>query len=211
MKQLSPDQSQGLLARLQTIVEMQLGEQRDKVLREFSLDEENSALSRLIKELTSKHGDLSKDIKNKIDGVVKEFSLDEENSAPSRLVKNVDRAQKTITDEFSLDNEKSGLRRLKTELTTILSAHVEASANFQEKVTVALEKLVTKREVEARGTQHGGTFEDTVIEFVSRESLSRGDLAESTGNKVGLIKNRKFGDAVIHMGNDCTAAGAHCR
>lgn len=208
MKQLSPDQSQGMLAVLRTNVETQLGQQRERLLREFSLDNADGALCRLVKELTSKHGDLSKDIKEKIDGVVKEFSLDEENSALSRLVKNVDRAQKIITNEFSLDNEQSGLRRLKTELTTILSAHVEASANFQEKVTVALEKLVTKREVEARGTQHGGTFEETVFEFVSRESLSRGDLAESTGNKVGLIKNRKFGDAVIHMGNDCTAAGA---
>lgn len=208
MKQLSPDQSQGLLARLQTIVEMQLGEQRDKVLREFSLDEENSALSRLIKELTSKHGDLSKDIKNKIDGVVKEFSLDEENSALSRLVKNVDRAQRTITNEFSLDNETSGLRRLKNELTTILEAHVKTNAEFQEEVKIALGKLVTKREVEAQGPQHGGTFEDAVFKFIEADSLRRGDVADLTATSVGLIKACQKGDVVITLGPDNAASGA---
>src|SRR5687768_4777971 len=97
MKHLSPDQSQGLLAVLRGNVETQLSQQRDRLLKEFSLDNADGALCRLVKELTAKHGDLSKDLQTKIDVVVKEFSLDEENSALSRLVQNVDRAQRTIT------------------------------------------------------------------------------------------------------------------
>jgi hypothetical protein len=112
LKWLNPDESQGLLAALRTNVETQLLSQRERLLREFSLDNADGALCRLVKELTVKHGDLSKDLQNKIDVVVKEFSLDEKNSALSRLVQNVDRAQRTITSEFSLDNEQSGLRRL---------------------------------------------------------------------------------------------------
>ena len=208
MKQLSPDQSQGLLAVLRTNVETQLGQQRERLLREFSLDNADGALCRLVKELTSKHGDLSKDIKEKIDGVVKEFSLDEENSALSRLVKNVDRAQRTITDEFSLDNERSALRRMKMELTTILEAHVKTNAEFQEEVKIALGKLVTRREEEARSTRHGATFENAVFEFLEQQAQRRGDTAENTGATTGLIKNCKVGDAVIHLGPDCAAAGA---
>lgn len=208
MKQLSPDQSQGLLASLRTNLETQLGQQRERLLREFSLDNADGALCRLVKELTSKHGDLSKDLQGKIDVVVKEFSLDEENSALSRLVKNVDRAQRTITNEFSLDNETSGLRRLKNELTTILEAHVKTNAEFQEEVKIALGKLVTKREVESQGPQHGGTFEDAVFNFIEADSLRRGDIADLTATSVGLIKACQKGDVVVTLGPDNAASGA---
>jgi hypothetical protein len=208
MKHLSPDQSQGLLAMLRGLVEGQLGQQRERLLKEFSLDNGDGALCRLVKELTAKHGDLSKDLQSKIDVVVKEFSLDAEGSALSRLVQNVDRAQRTITSEFSLDNEQSALRRLKNELTTILSAHVETNNKFQEEVKVALAKLVTRREEEARSTRHGATFQNAVFAFVDQYSQQRGDVAEDTSASTGLIKNCKVGDAVICLGPDCAAAGA---
>jgi hypothetical protein len=208
MKHLSPDQSQGLLATLRTNVESQLTQQRERLLKEFSLDNADGALCRLVKELTAKHGDLSKDLQSKIDVVVKEFSLDEESSALSRLVQNVDRAQRTITSEFSLDNERSALRRLKTELTTILEAHVKTNAEFQEEVKVALGKLVTRREEEARSTRHGATFQNAVFAFLDQYAQRRGDVAEDTSASTGLIKNCKVGDAVICLGPDCAAAGA---
>jgi hypothetical protein len=208
MKHLSPDQSQGLLALLRGTVEMQLKQQRDGLTKEFSLDNADGALCRLVKELTAKHGDLSKDIQSKIDVVIKEFSLDEENSALKRLVNNMERAQKTITNEFSLDNEQSALLKLKRELTTILEAHVKTNAEFQEEVKVSLAKLVTKRETEARGTQHGATFEQALFERVNHDAQRRGDVAECTQATVGAIRNCKVGDVVIELGNDCAAAGA---
>jgi hypothetical protein len=208
MKHLSPDQSQGLLAILRANVENQLALQRERLLKEFSLDNAEGALCRLVKELTAKHGDLSKDLQGKIDAVVKEFSLDEEGSALSRLVQNVDRAQRTITSEFSLDNERSALRRLKSELTTILEAHVKTNAEFQEEVKIALGKLVTRREEEARSTRHGATFQNAVFEFLDQYAQRRGDVAEDTSATTGLIKNCKIGDAVIYLGPDCAAAGS---
>ena len=208
MKHLSPDQSHGLISLLKANVETQLGQQRDRILKEFSLDNAEGALCRLVKELSSKHGDLSTALQSKIDVVVKEFSLNEENSALSRLVKNVDQAQKTITNEFSLDNERSGLRRLKTELTTILEAHVKTNAEFQEEVKVALGKLVTRREEEARSTRHGATFQNAVFAFVDQYAQRRGDVPEDTSATTGLIKNCKVGDAILHLGPDCAAAGA---
>lgn len=208
MKYLSPEQGQGLVAILKTSVESQLAVHRERLFREFSLDNADGSLCRLVKELTAKHGDLSKDLQSKIDVLVKEFSLDEENSALNRLVRNVDRAQRTITSEFSLDNEQSALRRLKSELTTILEAHVKTNAEFQEEVKIALGKLVTRREEQARSTRHGATFQNAVYEFLQREAERRGDIAEDTGSSTGLIKNCKIGDAVIQLGPDSAAAGA---
>ena len=75
------------------------------MLREFSLDNKDGALARMIGELTNNHGQLTEALEKKIDAVVDEFSLDKEDSASSRLVRNVDRAQSTITREFSLDDE----------------------------------------------------------------------------------------------------------
>ena len=208
MKQLSPDQSQGLLAVLKENVEGQLSLQRERILREFSLDNNEGSLRRLVNEITAKHGDFTKSMQGKLDEVVKEFSLDEENSALSRLVGNVDQAQQKITQEFSLDNKESALHKLKSELTTILAAHVQTNAEFQEEVKVALGKLVTKRETEAQGTKHGLVFEDAVCEFITTQAQQAGDIAVHTGATTGLIKNCKVGDCVIELGPDSAAPGA---
>jgi hypothetical protein len=208
MKQLDPQQSDGLLAVLKQTVDSQLAQQRDKVLSEFSLDNKNGALARLVGELTTKHGDLTNNLREKIDEVIKEFSLDKEDSALSRLVGNVDRAQRTITNEFSLDNKESAIARLKNELTTILSAHVKTNAEFQEEVKGALRELTARREEQARSTLHGGTFQSAVFEFLHRQCEPCGDIAELTGDQVGAIKNRKWGDVVVTLGPDSAAPGA---
>ena len=208
MKQLDPEQSAGLLATLRKTVEVQLREQRDLVLNEFSLDNKEGALKRLVDELTTKHGDLNQNLQKKIDEVVKEFSLNEENSALSRLVRNVTQAQQTISSEFSLDNEKSALCRLKGELTELLSAAEKKNQQFQEEVKVSLAKIVTSREEVARSTRHGLAFQDAVFELFAREAQHAGDIATPTGHTTGLIKNCKVGDCVIELGPDSAAPGA---
>lgn len=208
MRQLDPEQSSGLLARLQKSVDGQLTSQRERMLSEFSLDNQEGALSRLVRELTSKHGDLSKDLQGKIDEVIKEFSLDKEDSALSRLVQNVDRAQRTISNEFSLDNKESGLSRVKEELLTVLEAHVKTNVEFQEEVKVALARLTQKRTSDAASTQHGHVFEDAAFAFIQDQAQQRGDVAEATGNTTGSIRNSKVGDATIMLGPDSAAAGS---
>jgi hypothetical protein len=207
MKLLDPQQSQGLLVILRNTVEEQLCQQRDHVLREFSLDNKEGALARLVNQLTDKHGDLSKDIQARIDVVVKEFSLDEENSALSRLVQNVSQAQRTITNEFSLDSDTSCLSRLKRELTELLTLGEKKNQQFQEEVKVALAKIATTRQEMDRSTRHGVAFEDAVFEFLACEAQHAGDLASPTGNKVGRIKNCKVGDCVVELGPDSAAPG----
>jgi hypothetical protein len=208
MRLLDPQQSEGLLATLRTSVEEQLTQQRDQVLKEFSLDNKDGSLSRLVSELTTNYGDLSKNLQSKIDAVVKEFSLNEENSALSRLVQNVTHAQRTITNEFSLDSETSCLSRMKRELKEQLDAAESKNRQFQEDVKVALAKIVTTRQEASRTTRHGVAFEDAVCEFLAREAQHAGDIASPTGHTTGNIKNCKIGDCVVELGPDTAAPGA---
>lgn len=234
MKMLDPAQSEGLLAALRQAVEGQLTAQSEKVLKEFSLDNREGALARLVTELNTKHGDLTNDLKEKIDEVVKEFSLDDDASALSRLVQNVDRAQKTITSEFSLDNHTSALSRLKEmleatqgaihknltldedgsplarlkkELLDLLGEADKKNLEFQQQVKVALAEITTARKEAERSTRHGEVFEDAVYEFIARQAQHAGDIVTPTGTTTGLIKNCKKGDCVVELGPSCVAAG----
>ncbi|MGL4511500.1 MAG: hypothetical protein ACRCT8_00280 [Lacipirellulaceae bacterium] len=208
MKQLDPQQTGGLLARLQKCVEEELAKQRDRILDQFTLDKPDSALRRLVDELTGKHGDLSKDLRGKIDEVSKQFSLDHEDSALARLVGRVRESQQTITAEFSLDNDQSALARLRDHLGTILSAHVDSNQKFQEEVKVALASLTTRREAAARGTEHGVVFEESVGAFLQADAHGRGDVLDATGATTGAISGRKYGDFVVALGPDTAAPGA---
>lgn len=235
MQVLTPDQSRGLLAALRGLLENQLTEQRKHVLAQFSLDNKDGALARLVSELTENQGELTKLLGDKIDDVVKEFSLDVEDSALSRLVRNVDRAQRTISAEFSLDNEGSALARLKQllestqqaihgnltldeegsslarlkrELMSILESHGKLNATFQEEVKVTLARLTARKEEQARGTRHGVQFEQAVGTFLQDAAAQRGDVLHPVGERVGQIKNCKVGDFVLELGPDSAAPGA---
>jgi hypothetical protein len=208
MKLLDPQQSDGLLTSLRKTVDEQLATQRDHLLKEFSLDNKDGALTRVITQLTNKHGDLSNDIQKKIDVIIKEFSLNEENSALSRLVQNVSQAQRTITNEFSLDSDTSCLSRLKRELKDLLDTSEKKNQLFQEEVKISLAKIVTQREEAERSTRHGLAFEDAVCDFLVRQSQHAGDVATPCGHTTGLIKNCRIGDCTIELGPDSAAPGA---
>ncbi|HUQ68926.1 MAG TPA: hypothetical protein VM165_05355 [Planctomycetaceae bacterium] len=232
---LNPDETRGLLGALRETLGEQLTLQRDHVLKQFSLDNKDGALSRLILELTDNQGKLTEQLQGQIDVVVKEFSLDEENSALSRLVANVERAQRTITREFSLDEdasalsklkrmleqtnsaieghlsldeENSALARLKRELLGLLTEHRDQNVKFQEEVKIALQTMIARKQEAAKSTRHGLDFEAAVIDFVLGECQKSGDVMESTGSRVGRIKNYKKGDAVIELGPESVAPGA---
>ena len=62
------------------------------------MDNEQSALKRLVSELTQANSKLRTDLANEIGNVVQEFSLDKEDSALSRLVKRVEDADAKSCD-----------------------------------------------------------------------------------------------------------------
>lgn len=234
MNLLDPDESTGLVQAVRSSAEEVLHAQRERILAEFSLDNKDSALNKMVAELTKENGRLSGDLTKKVDEVVKEFSLDEEDSALSRLVRKVETAQRTITNEFSLDNdgsalsrmslllsdateaihsnltldeEGSALARLKRELVDILKVHQEQAVSFQNDVTSALQAMKARREESLRSTAHGLEFEELVVDFVQQEAERAGDISSATGNSTGAIKNCKVGDATVELGPDCIAGG----
>ncbi|MHC4779629.1 MAG: hypothetical protein ACYTFG_13730 [Planctomycetota bacterium] len=74
MKLLSPEDSEGFLSVLRKMVDGALAGQREAILAQFSLDEEDSALSRLVRRIDATRGEITG-----------EFSLDNENSALARM------------------------------------------------------------------------------------------------------------------------------
>ncbi len=208
MKLVDPQNAGGLLRSLAGLVDDALGAQREKILAEFSLDNREGSLTRLVAELRESHGKLGGDLGERIDEVVKEFSLDTEDSALSRLVQRVERAQQQITAEFSLDSDHSALARMRRELLELSKAQSERIASMEKTVASEMAALVTKRVEAERTTVHGEEFEDALATQLQRCAQRSGDIFERTGTRVGRVKNRKVGDAVLELGPEHRAAGA---
>lgn len=208
LKLLDPEGAQGVQARIQQLLDTAVEDQRNRVLREFSLDHPDSALSRLLGKLTDKHGELTKDVRALVDELADEFSLDKEDSALSRLVKKVEDAQGLIGKSLTLDDETSPLSRLKRELQATIDGLTKSNADFQEKVLEALAKLQAQRETAAKSTLHGLTFEDRLGELLTVEASRLNDVYEAVGSTTGAISYCKTGDFVITLGPDSAAPNA---
>ena len=196
MKLLNPEESDGLVSAMRSAISEVVAAERERILGEFSLDNKQGALSRLVGELTEENGELKRGFADEIQRVVAEFSLDKEDSALSRLVRRVEAAEETITKQFSLDEQDSALSRLsavvagakeaidanltldtddsalsrlKRELVTILERHEEKVGAFQTSVQAALEAMKAQREEAERSTRHGDDFEDVAADFIQKE------------------------------------------
>jgi hypothetical protein len=185
-KLLSPTDSAGLRAQLSSTVEEALADQRKVILREFSLDQKDSALSRL----------------------VREFSLDGEGSSMSRLAKMLAATSEQIGKNLTLDDEGSALSRLKRELESMVARLARENSEFQLQMREAMARLDTRRKEGARSPRHGVEFEERLGALLADEAQRLGDLYEATGDTTGNIKNCKVGDYVIELGADSAAAHA---
>ena len=207
MRVLDPQSTGGVVALLAQATESTLAEQRQRILSEFSLDNGDGALARLVAELTRSHGDVGRALERRVDAVVGEFSLDRQDSALSRLVGRVESANRSIGSELSLDNEGSALARMRRELLDVIGEQQKANAEFQMEVLRSLTEMTARKEEAQRSTRHGLAFEDAVHDFVNAR-LAEGDTAERTGNTTGKIRNSKKGDIVIGLGPDTATPGA---
>jgi hypothetical protein len=197
LRSLDPQNSDGVVAGITRLVEDALGSQRKVILGEFSLDNREGALARLLDELKGSNAEIAR-----------EFSLDDEDSALSRLVHRVERAQAQISEEFTLDSETSALARLRKELMGNATLMSESFAEFQKKMEVEIAKLTATRAANAKSTAHGHTFEAAALRWLEQRAHTAGDLFEDTSSTTGAIKNCKVGDAVVALGPEHRAAGA---
>jgi hypothetical protein len=208
MQKLDPAASSGILNNIQQSVDISLKSSTDGILKEFTLDNKNSALSRLVTELTNQHGKLTANIQGSMNDVVGEFSLDSENSALSRLVHRVETAQKQISDEFSLDTESSALARLQREMTKILSEHKKDSAEFQQEVRESLVGMKARKDEAKRSTNHGNIFETELLNATQLMCQKSGDIVTGVGKTTGNINHCKVGDILIELGTEHIASGS---
>jgi hypothetical protein len=185
-KMLSPTDAGGLRAQLAKTLEDALTEQRGHILREFSLDHEGSALSRM----------------------AAEFSLDAEGSAMNRLSKMLAATSEKIGKDLTLDDEGSALSRLKRELLGTIEQLGKSNVEFQTQVREAMARLDTRKKEEARTPRHGVTFEERLGALLSEEAQRLGDIYEATGDTTGAIRACKKGDYVMQLGADSAAAHA---
>jgi hypothetical protein len=208
LRLLSPEDADGLKARIQSMLEDAFDEQQQRILKEFSLDSEDSSLSRLVRKVRESNGDLTSDVKAQVEGLIGEFSLDKPDSALSRLVGKVEAAQALIGNSLTLDDEASPLSRMKRELLSTIDGLAKNNTEFQAEVRATLERLQTQRETAAKSTLHGHTFEDQLGELLAAEARRLNDIHECTGNTTGVIAHCKVGDFVATLGPDSAAPGA---
>ncbi len=205
---LSPEEAHGLRGQVEGALREALGEQRQLLLAQFSLDNRESALSRLVAEMRERQSQIQADVKGQVELVVREFSLDRKDSALSRLVERVEAAQRAIGQNLTLDDEASALSRLRRELQGAVGELAKGQQEFQSQVRETLAVLRTQREEAERSTRHGATFEAQLGEALQAEAQRQGDIHEPTGNTVGARKNCKVGDHVIQLGPESAAPGA---
>lgn len=207
LRTLDPASGDGIVAFPAGAVETSLAEQRQRILSEFTLDDQTSALSRLVAELRTSNGDVGRALEERISSVVSEFSLDRQDSALSRLVGRVEAAHRQISGEFSLNSDGSALARLRKELLGVIEAQNRSNTDFQREVLRTLTEITARKQEAEKGTQHGLVFEDAVAALVSGR-VAEGDTVTRTGNSIGLVRHSKKGDVLIEMGPETAAPGA---
>lgn len=203
---LTPSESNTLLTALQQTVNNLVASHLSRVLREFSLDNREGVLVRLIEEVNARNGRLSGDLQSIVQTMAQEFSLDKADSVLNKLIQRLESTQQQVKAEFTLDNKESALSRVRTELAEITNAHRADSANFQQEVLAALAAMQARREERRSGVQHGKDFEAVAYALIETICLNAGDIIEFVANHTGRIRNSKVGDALIKLGPDMTAA-----
>jgi len=208
LKQLSPQQGDGFLASVRQGIEEALRTQRDHILRQFSLDDKASPLSRLVAEITDSQGKLRFDLAADIETVRKEFSLDQPDGALSRLVRRVDDTTAQVRSSLTLDDETSPLAVLRGQLLAVIQQMNDANLKFHSEVRSTLEALRARRDEAALSTRHGIEFEAAVGDLLSHQTRNSGDLLEAVGPTVGRTARCKVGDFVLTLGPESCARDA---
>jgi hypothetical protein len=208
LKVLDPSGDNQLVATMQRTLDGVVQAQNLAISTQFSLDEPNSALTRFMRELTSKHGDLNQALSLRLNEVVAEFSLDREDSALSRLVGRVETAHKSLTNELSLDHPDSTISRLQTLMNSHHAKLMETANKLSESLSVAIGALQARKEEAAKSTRHGLEFEAAVGESVKALLGEAGDVVQDCGATTGVISHCKVGDFLITLAQENVAAGA---
>jgi hypothetical protein len=192
MRYLDATNKEGLIERIAGIAETRLKEQSDRVLSEFDLNKEDSALNRLIRDVKAINSEIGE-----------KFNPDDESSVLNRLNKALESTREQIHKDLTLDDRDSSLSRLQAGLQKQLEELAKKQLDFQ---TAVSEQLGIKQ-VQARTTEGGFSFEHLAAEALKTRISALGDEFQSVGETPGVLK-RKTGDHLHTMGAESAVPGA---
>lgn len=180
LQMLSPEQKSGLLSRVEELVKKNLEEQRSTLLGEFDLNREQSALSRLVKQMKDGQGTLERNFADTIG---------------------------KLASEWSLDNKDSSVSRFKGDVAATLEKMIAGQASFQKEVAVQLAALQARREVEEVTPRKGANFEEALGQALQAEAQRAREIYHPVGLLIGELNNCRVGDFVLEFGPESAAPG----
>lgn len=189
MKYLSPDQQNGLIQSITRVAQERLEEQSKKVLGEFSLDNPDGALKRLITQIETN------------------FNPEDPKTALGVLKKALGETQDQIRKDLSLDQDDSALSNLHGKLKAQIDDLLEKQAKFQIEVSSVLAELRGAKKERAVSPSGGFDFEALAGDAL-RERMHSDEVFESVGETTGLVPRSKVGDHVQTLGSESLAPGA---
>ena len=188
MRHLDPANKEGLIETLTRIAQERLEEQSSKVLGEFDLNNEEGALKRLIAQIETN------------------FNPDNPKTALGVLTQALqatqDQIRKDLTLDVADDGSKSPLSKMQDSLLEKIAEIALQQVEFQK----AVSQQLGIKQVQARTTEGGFTFEHAVGHELKKRVLALGDLFESTGELRGDL-NRLTGDHVQTLGDESAHPG----
>jgi hypothetical protein len=185
MKYLSPQQKDGLIENIAALAESRLDAQSKKVLSEFDLNNEGSALKRLITQIETN------------------FDANNSKSALGVIKSALEETRKQISKDLTLNDENSSLSLLQKGVKRQLDEIAGSLAEFQERLS---ERLGIK-EVQARTPEGGYSFEQVAAEALKQRIEAFGDGFASVGDNPGRGGSKK-GDHLQTLGEASFAPGA---
>ena len=180
-KMLSPNETTGLRAQLTEALRAALDDQRTTILRQFSLDNADSALSRLMQGVEDR-------------GQAIEASLKVTNEQ--------------IGKHLTLDDQQSPLSRLKRGLEATIEDLVRKNGEFHAEVRSTLAALQARKQEADRSTRHGDSFEDQLGKLLMAQAQRVGDVHDEVGTRPGTVRASKKGDFVTVLSQESPAPGA---
>jgi hypothetical protein len=221
---LDPDNKTGLVS----LVQWAVGEANKSILAEFSLDNKNGSLRRLISELR----EVSAEGTTANIEYLKELSLDNPKSALNRLIQTIEIGQREQLKQMNLDSQDSPISRLKLDIVSILNKQQDQLNSMEQLCLKEFSTLNTSKNIydklAKRTPLHGLDFEQKLFSFVQAlmsgvkpdvssnngipipiGSYSSSDhIVTQCGGFTGNIRNCKVGDILITMGPEHVSAGA---
>lgn len=189
MKYLSSDQQNGLVQTITRVAQERLEEQSKKVLGEFDLNNDQSALKRLITQIETN------------------FNPDDPKTALGVLKRALGETQDQIRKDLSLDSDDSALSNLHGKLKAQIEELVVKQTKFQTEVSSVLAELRGAKKERAVSPSGGFDFEALAGDAL-RIRMHSDEVFESVGETTGLVARSKVGDHVQTLGAESLAPGS---